>query len=56
MNNIYDVYPRYCLACENKEICWENHWAITMDKDGKRCDNFKVRKDIKELMEYEQKE
>ena len=30
MNNIYDLYPRYCLACENKEVCWENHWSITI--------------------------
>ena len=50
MNNIRDMYFSYCNACENKEICWNNHWCITMDKDGKRCDNYKVRKDIKEAL------
>ena len=44
MNNIYDVYLRYCLACRNKEVCWKNHWAITMDKDGRRCDNFELQR------------
>jgi len=31
----------YCIKCKNKKECFEKHWCITMDRDGKTCDNFK---------------
>ncbi|GEM_PF-4425634 len=40
----------HCFKCMNLEPCETNHWAITTDKDGKTCDNYKsINKGLKEL-------
>lgn len=43
----------YCVSCQNKKECFENHWCITMDRDGKHCDNYIVNTEIKNLLEGE---
>lgn len=40
----------YCVSCENRKMCFENHWVVTMDKDREKCDNFEIRKDVKESL------
>lgn len=30
-----------CFNCENLKPCDKNDWAITCDKDGVTCDNYK---------------
>lgn len=41
----------YCHSCQNKKICFEHNWCITMDKNGKRCDNYIINPKIKEILE-----
>lgn len=42
---------KYCYSCENKEECFKNQWVITMDKDGRKCDNYKKDPEIVRLLE-----
>ena len=49
MENI-DINFSYCYSCKNRIDCHKYNWVITMDKDGRTCDNYKVRDDLKALM------